>query len=275
MAVGKLLSNTKKTSQVPERKGNIFLNTATGEWVVRLGTLVGLLIIWEVYASGLSRALLAPPSEVAMAFYRQAFIEKTIWGPLGNSLVTLILGFGLSMLIGVPIGILMGRVRSIEYVADPYVSFLYALPHASLVPLMVIWFGFDLKFRLAYVVISAVFPVIINTMTGVKNVDPNLLDTGRAFCATERQTLRTIVLPSSLPYIFAGARQAFSASWVAVVVSEMTATLTGVGGTILHYVTRFQTADMLVSILLIMGIAASIQMLSDYFQGRLTPWHQR
>ena len=111
-------------------------------------------------------------------------------------------------------------------------------------------------------------------MVGVKNVSPDLLDTCRAFCASEKQTLGSIVLPSSLPYIFAGTRQAFSSSWVAVVVAEMTATLSGVGGSILRFVTRFQTADMFVSILLIMGIAAWIQAVSDYIQGRLTPWQK-
>ena len=175
---------------------------------------------------------------------------------------------------GVTIGVLMGRIRTFEHVADPYVSFLYALPHASLVPLMVIWLGFEFKFRLAYVVVSAVFPVIINTMTGVKNVSPDLLDTGHAFCANERQKLWTIVLPSCTPYIFAGARQAFSAAWVGVVVSEMIATLTGVGGKILHYVNQFRTADMLIYILMIMSVAIAIQGLSSLLQARLAPWQR-
>jgi len=227
-----------------------------------------------VYASGLNRALLAPPSEIAIAFYQQAFVQRTLGGVLTDSLITLFLGFALSMIIGVPVGILMGRIRTLEYVADPYVSFLYALPHVSLVPLMVIWLGFDLKFRLAYVVVSAVFPVIINTMTGVKNVDPDLLDTGHAFCASERQKLSTIVLPSSTPYIFAGARQSFSSAWVGVVVSEMIATLTGVGGKILTYANQYRTADMFVSILIIMCVAVTIQAISGYLQVRLAPWQR-
>lgn len=274
MAVGEGLSVAGTTRQAPARNFGAWLYTPGGVWAVRLTMLIGLVAIWQVYASGLNRALLAPPSEVAVAFYQQAFVQRTIWGALGDSLVTLFGGFALSMIIGVPVGILMGRVRTVEHVADPYVSFLYALPHVSLVPLLVIWLGFELKFRLAYVVVSAVFPVIINTMTGVKNVDPDLLDTGHAFCASERQKLWTIVLPSSAPYIFAGARQAFSSAWVGVVVSEMTATLTGVGGTILNYANRFRTADMLVSILIIMCVAVAIQALSGNLQSRLAPWQR-
>lgn len=274
MALSKQLSATGTTQKTSSKNVKGWLYTPSGIWIVRLTVLVGLVVIWQVYASGLNRALLAPPSEVAVAFYQQAFVQRTIWGALGDSLITLFLGFALSMAIGVPIGILMGRVKTIEHIADPYVSFLYALPHVSLVPLLVIWLGFELKFRLAYVVVSAVFPVIINTMTGVKNVDPDLLDTGHAFCATERQKLWTIVLPSSTPYIFAGARQAFSSAWVGVVVAEMTATLTGVGGTILNYANRFRTADMLVSILIIMCVAVSIQALSGNLQSRLAPWQR-
>ena len=274
IGISKTYTATRATNRAAADRTRPFLYTSVGVWTVRIGTLVGLLAFWQWYASGLSRALLAPPTEIAVAFYQQAIVQRTIWGALGDSLVTLFGGFALSMIIGVPIGILMGRVRTIEYIADPYVSFLYALPHASLVPMMVIWLGFELKFRLAYVVISAVFPVIINTMTGVKNVNPDLLDTGHAFCATERQKLFTIVLPSSGPYIFAGARQAFSASWVGVVVSEMIATLTGVGGNILNYANSFRTADMLVSIILIMLVAVAIQAFSNYLQTFLTPWQQ-
>lgn len=274
MALDKTLSAPVTAPRVYPRKTKPWLYTAGGVWTVRVVTLVGLLLIWQFYASGLNRALLAPPSEIAAAFYQQAFVSGTLWAALGDSLVTLFSGFALSMILGVPIGILMGRIRTVEHVADPYVSFLYALPHASLVPLMVIWLGFEFKFRLAYVVISAVFPVIINTMTGVKNVSPDLLDAGHAFCASERQKLWTIVLPSSTPYIFAGARQAFSSAWVGVVVSEMIATLTGVGGKILNYVNQYRTADMLVYILMIMCVAIAIQGVSSFLQGRMAPWQR-
>ena len=274
MAIDKPIAVVMTGTRRPEKKARPFLYTAAGIWTVRLVTLFGLLAVWQVYASGLSRALLAPPTEIAAAFYQQAIVQGTVWAALSDSLITLFAGFAVSMTLGVPIGVLMGRIRTFEHVADPYVSFLYALPHASLVPLMVIWLGFEFKFRLAYVVVSAVFPVIINTMTGVKNVSPDLLDTGHAFCANERQKLWTIVLPSCTPYIFAGARQAFSAAWVGVVVSEMIATLTGVGGKILHYVNQFRTADMLIYILMIMSVAIAIQGLSSLLQARLAPWQR-
>ncbi|HLG69749.1 MAG TPA: ABC transporter permease [Chloroflexota bacterium] len=249
-----------------------WLYRPSGVWTVRILTLAATLGIWQAYASGLNRALLAPPSEVAQALWEEAVTVGNIWPALGGSLLTLVSGFGLSMLVGVPLGIAMGRARTLEYVIDPYVSFLYALPHVALVPLMVIWFGFNLQFRLAYVFVSAVFPAIINTMVGVKNVDQELLDAGRAFCASERQVLRTIVLPSAVPYIFAGGRQALSSAWVGVVVSEILAALTGVGRLIVTYGDDYKTANMLVPIVVIMGIAVAIQSLTAKLQGRITRW---
>ncbi len=241
-------------------------------WTVRIATLAIILGTWQLYARHLQKAIAATPPEVARAFYHQVFTNHTIFTPLWSSMEALCLGFVISVVVGIPIGIAMGRWRSVEHVLDPYVSFLYALPHVAFVPVMIVWLGFRLEFRLAYVVLSAVFPVIINTMAGVKNVDPELLAAGKGFCANERQTLRTIILPAASPYMVAGGRQAFSSAWVGVVVAEVLSTQDGLGGLINHYSDYFLTADMYVPILLIMGIAIVIQSVTNVLQARLTPW---
>lgn len=249
-----------------------FLHRRTGIWTIRILTALAIFAAWQAYARNLSRALLAPPTEVAVAAYHQVFVNHSVFPALQSSMIALTLGFILALAIGLPIGVAMGRWRPIEYVLDPYVSFLYALPHVAFVPLMIIWLGFELKFRLAYVVFSAVFPVIINTMVGVKNVDPELIAAGKSFCASERKILRTIILPAASPFMVAGARQAFSSAWVGVVVAEVLSTQNGLGGLINHYGDYFQTADMFVPILFIMGIAVTIQTVAEFVQVRLTPW---
>ena len=249
-----------------------FLYRKSGIWTVRIATAAALLTGWQLYARTLPKALMPTPSSVAIEIYHLVAVTGDIRTALASSLTALGLGYSIALAVGLPIGIAMGRSRTVEHVLDPYVSFLYALPHVSFVPLMVIWLGFDLKFRLAYVVFSAVFPVIINTMTGVKNVDPELIDVGKSFCGTERQTLRTIILPAASPYMLAGARQAFSSAWVGVVVAEVLSTQTGLGGLITHFSNYFLTADMFVPILFIMLIAILIQVLTDVIQRRITPW---
>ena len=249
-----------------------FLYRKSGMWTVRIVTLAMILGFWQWWAEGRQRAIAATPHEFANAVYRQLVTDHTFYGPLWSSLEAFILGVMISLLLGIPIGIAMGRWRSAEHTIDPYVSFLYALPHVAFVPIMIVWLGFQLEFRLAYVVLSAIFPVIINTMTGVKNVDEQLLDAGRSFCADEKLLVRTVVLPAASPYIVAGARQAMSAAWVGVVVAEVLSTQTGLGGLINHYSDYFLTADMYVPILGIMVIAVTIQAIAGYFQYRLTPW---
>lgn len=249
-----------------------FLHRRSGVWTVRVLAFVLIVGGWEVYAADLPRALLAPPSEVAVAFYQQLFVDGSLRGALSSSLLSLVGGFGLALLFGIPLGVAMGRSRKLEHLVDPYVMFLYAIPNVALVPLFVIWLGFDFKLRLAYVVISSIFPIVINVMTGVKNVSVDLIECGQSFCANERQKLRTIVLPSAIPYIMTGARQGLSHAWVGVVVAEMLATLTGLGGLILTYGNRFRTADMLVPIVAIMLLAVFLQVGLARLQSGLTPW---
>lgn len=257
----------------PADRRRSFLYRPVGVWTVRISTAAVLFGGWQWYAYGKPGALTAPPTGVATALWRQTVVDGSIWGPLGSSMLGLTLGFLLALALGIPLGVVMGRWRGVEHVLDPYVMFLYALPHVSFVPLMIVWFGFELKFRLAYILFASIWPVLINTMTGVKSIDPELLAVGTSLCARERQMLRTIVLPAASPFVVAGARQAFSAAWVGVVVSEILSTQTGLGGEINRFGSFFLTADMIVPVIYIMIIAVIIQAVTAFLQNRLTPWH--
>lgn len=262
---------TKSGRKRPAKNGG---GSRRGDARIRIGTLAAILLIWEIGAANINRTLLAPPSEIFAAAYRQAFVDGTLWGPLGDSMFVLFTGLLASLVIGLPLGIAMGRWKTVGYVLDPYVTFLYALPHVALVPLMIIVLGFDYPFRLTYVVLSAVWPIIINTMVGVRSVDPNLVDAATAYCANERQIISRVILPAASPYMVAGFRQAFSAAWAGVIVSEMLSTLVGVGGLIKVFSVRFLTADMFVPIFVIMIIATVIQALTAWLQQRFTPWQR-
>ncbi len=191
-----------------------------------------------------------------------------------ETLVSLIAGLVAAVVVGIPVGILMGRSKIARLALDPYVTFLYVLPTIALIPLLIVWFGFELTLRIVMVFLSAVFPIIINTTAGVLNVDPELLDIGRSFTASEKQIVNTIVLPSAVPYMFAGLRIAFGAGFVGVIVAEMTASLAGLGGMIFRASGNFKTAEMFVPIIYIMTIGLSLYGLGNALQGRLTHWQQ-
>ena len=252
-----------------------FLYTAAGVWTVRVVTFVTLIAAWELYASGVSRALFAAPSAILESIIELTITEGSLWGAIAVSMGALVAGFGLAIVVGVLIGLVMGRFRPVEYVLDPYVSFLYALPSIALIPLLVIWFGIDMQLRLALVFLAGVFPVIINTMAGVKNVDSELIDVGRVACASERQMVTSIVLPAAMPFIVAGIRVALSQALVGVIVAEMTAIITGLGGMIIRFANFFQTANLFVPILAIMVVSVGLTTLLKWLERRLMPWDKR
>lgn len=251
-----------------------FLYRRSGIIITQVVTFVLLLAVWEWYASDKSIALIAPPSKIAEAAYRLVIVEQDLIFALGGSIWTMAIGMTLAIGLGVPLGILMGRSKTIENVLDPYVMFLYVLPSVAFVPVLVVMLGIDVKLRLALIFLSAVFPLMINTIAGVKNVDKELIDGGRSFCASELQIMRTIILPASVPFIFAGIRIGLSAAWVGAIVSEMTAIITGVGGLLLESASRFRTADVFVAIFGIMIVAVTIQVVTSAIEKRLTPWRR-
>lgn len=249
-----------------------FLYTRTGKWIVRIVTFLTIISVWEVYGQSVSRALFAPPSAILASFHRLALATDTLAQAVAVSMGSLVLGFGLAVLVGVTIGTLMGRNRTIEHLLDPYVSFLYALPTIALIPVLIIWVGIDISLRILMVFLSGVFLVIINTMVGVKHVDEELVDVARANAASELQIVRTVVLPGALPYIFAGMRVALAQSLIGIIVAEMTTTVTGLGAMIITAANFFRTADMFVPILTIMLTSIALTEGMRRLQAHLTPW---
>jgi NitT/TauT family transport system permease protein len=212
---------------------------------------------------------------VGKSLWNLLFVNRLLLSPILLSFEVLVVGYLISLLVGIPLGILMGRSRIAERLLDPYVKFLYALPHAVFIPIMVQWLGFQFKFAVAYVFVSAVFPVLINTVSGVKGTDQNLLDTGVSFGASERKIRSSIVIPAAFPMMLTGARLAFSASWVGVIIAEILTTSTGLGGDIQVYSDEFQVPAMYATIVAIMLIAVIILQLSVRLERTLTPWMPR
>ena len=216
--------------------------------------------------------MLPSPISVAVQFFNQTFVTGSIFGPLGQSLLLLITGFVLAVVLGVVLGLAMGQFRWLNNVLDPYVSFLYALPHAVFIPILVVWLGFGFSFGLGYVVISAIFPAMINAMQSVRTMKQEYPDLARSFNASRWDTTRTIIWPHSIPYIATGIRLSFSVSWIAVIVSEVLSSQQGLGGLITSYGDQYRTADMFVPVLYITVISVAILQLSTRLQPRLAPW---
>ena len=238
---------------------------------LRIGSVIGVLVLWELLGR-LDPIVASYPTAIAAAFVQLAFVDNTLWPAFATTLQGLVVGFVISSVLGVIIGFAMGRIRLVDLILDPYVSALYATPRIALVPLLVLWVGIDFELRVTIVVLSSIFPIIINTYIGAKSVDRELLDTGRAFAANGWQMLTTVVVPASLPYLFAGLRIGVARALVGIIVAEMTAAVTGTGQLIIQYGRFFQTDKLFVPVIILGLFSIVLAELVYFLQRRATPW---
>jgi NitT/TauT family transport system permease protein len=212
--------------------------------VLRIASVLVVLAGWQLFGSDLSTSF---PSKIATAAYH-TFTSEVI-PAFGDTLKGLGVGYGICVLAGVPIGLLMARVRLIELVLEPYVNALYATPRLALIPVLILWLGVTFQMRIAVVVVSGFFPIVLNTYLGAREVNPNLVDAGRAFAANSWQIMRTVVFPGSLPYTFAGMRIGLGRAFIGIIVAEIETSTLGIGNLISSDATEIRMAEMWVAII--------------------------
>jgi NitT/TauT family transport system permease protein len=183
-----------------------------------------LVLLWELFArSGLFTQALTPPvMHIARTVWR-TLLDGSILTNAGYTLARVLAGLLLACLVGIPIGILMGRFRVAERFFLPLVSVAMPIPSLAWVPLFILWFGIGEVTTLLVVGYAATFPVIYNVWTGVRAVNPLWTRSALAMDADQKQLFRSVVLPGASPYVFTGIRLAFGRAWIAVIGGEMLA----------------------------------------------------
>jgi NitT/TauT family transport system permease protein len=240
-------------------------------WVITVGSLVVLLGAWEIFGRDINPVFGSYPSEIALAFVELAKSGK-LMAALLESIQPFFAGYGLAILIGVPLGLLIGRFRVMEAALGIYVTAGYAMPLVALVPLLVLWLGLGFKVKVAVVFLMSVFPICINTWLGVNAVPKTLIEVGKSFVAPDSVILRRIILPATLPYIMAGIRLAVGRAVVAMVIAEFFTTISGLGAIIINSANNFDTATMFVPIVLLMVMAIGLNSLIGLTERLVAPW---
>jgi sulfonate transport system permease protein len=239
--------------------------------IVRLISLVFVLLIWEYYGRRVNPILFTYPSAIARAF---VFLVATgeLQSYMRESLLVLAYASILSVLAGVLLGVIMGRFSIVEWATDVYVNALYSTPMVALVPLIVLWFGFKVPAKVIIVFLFMVFPVLMNTYEGVKNVDRNLQEVARSFCSSESQLWRHLIIPSAVPFIVAGVRLAIGRGLVGMIVAEFYTSVTGLGYMIVRYANALETDKLFVPIVVVMILGVGLLSLAKWVEGRIAPW---
>lgn len=242
-------------------------------WTLRIASVAAILIAWQVYGGSINPILLSDPSAVAVAFVDMVR-DGTLGHALASSLEVLGLGFLFGAVAGVVIGLAAGRSETVAALIDLPVNALYAVPAVALVPVIVLWFGFEVTTKTIVVFFFVIFPVLINTTRGVREVDPELVEVARSFCSSERRMWFDLILPSALPFIVTGLRLAIGRALIGVIVAEFYTSLSGLGDLITTNASNFQTARMFVPIVVIALLGVFFTALLELAERRLVQWRQ-
>ena len=242
-------------------------------WALRIASVAAILIAWQLYGGSINPILLSDPSSVAVAFVDMVK-DGSLGHALASSLAVLGLGFLFGAAAGVLIGLAAGRSDMVSALIDLPVSAVYAVPAVALVPVIVLWFGFAVTAKTVVVFLFVIFPVLINTTRGVREVDPELLEVARSFCSSERRMWFDLVLPSALPFIVTGLRLAIGRALIGVIIAEYYTSLSGLGDLITTNASNFQTARMFVPIVVIALLGVVFTALLELAERRLVPWRR-
>jgi NitT/TauT family transport system permease protein len=233
--------------------------------------LLGGAAVWEALGWGLGLQWLPPFSKVMEAL--EQFVRSgAILANLGSSLQGLIVGFGLSLVMGLVVGGLMGRYRYVEKALDIYVHALFVCPSIVFAPIFFAIFGLSDASRIAIIVVYAMFVIVINTATAIRTVDPSLVEMARSFGCREHQIFARILLPASLPLVFAGIRLGMGRAVKGMINGEMLIAFVGLGALAQKYGAQFDAAKVFAIAMVVLIIGLVTNWLVQTFEHRLTSW---
>jgi NitT/TauT family transport system permease protein len=241
-----------------------------------LGAISVLAVIaaWEAlltYVFPLDPFFFTKPSLIAAAFKEQLQTAK-LWHDLAVSSRAFLWGFISAVAIGIPVGLVMGWQRRVEYALDPFLTALYASPLVALAPLLILVFGVGVLGKAALVFLLSVFPFVFNTYAGVKSTDLLLINVIRSFGGTDWDLYTKVILPSTMPYIIAGARLAIGRGLVGIIVGEFYAASEGIGFAISQAGDTYRLPEMFVGIIILAVIAVGLTELMRKLELVVSPW---
>jgi ABC-type nitrate/sulfonate/bicarbonate transport system permease component len=240
---------------------------------VRAVAVVAFFVVWEYFGRRMDPIFMAPPSAIfdaAVQLIANGALKKALIESLGPFAV----GMVLTVVIGIALGIVMAQWRVLEYVLDPFINALYAIPRIALVPLIILWAGLEFAGKVTILVSVAVFPIVVNTYSGIRDVRGSMLEIGRAYGATESQIFFKIVLPAALPFIMAGIRLSVGLAIIGIIVAEFFTAISGLGGMIVEYANVFATAKLFVPIIVIALVGVVLTELVMWLERRMSRWRR-
>ena len=232
--------------------------------------------VWEIAGRThlVNTVLLPPPSAIVPVLWTLVW-SGALFAPLAQTLLLLFAGYSIGCVLGVAFGLAMGWSRRADNLFEPLFELFRPIPIPALLPPLFLFLGFGVTMKTTVVALGAFFPVLINTIQGVRGVDPVALDTARTFrCPTGRMMLK-VVLPSALPMVLTGMRVSLGLGLILVVLAEMLAGQGGVGYAILDMQRSFEIAKMYAWIIVLALIGLGLNAIFQLVEAKVVPWRAK
>jgi sulfonate transport system permease protein len=231
-------------------------------------------VAWELLcrAGVIERRILPAPSEV-LESGRKLAASGELWRNLRVSLRRVLVGFTIGTLVGVSLGILVGFSRFADAMIDRTVQMVRAVPFLAITPLVIVWFGVGESGKIVLIALAATFPVYLNTVLGIRQVDPKLIDMSRVAGLKGFSLVRETILPGALPSVLNGVRLGLTYCWLALVIAETLGASAGIGFMATNAREFLQTDIVVLVILLYAGIGVGCDLIARTLERRLLSWH--
>jgi NitT/TauT family transport system permease protein len=242
-------------------------------WWFRYFVWAGMLLVWELWGRNQSPFLFTHPTAIV-----RALVGLTTNGELipavFDSLQILLVGYGLAVVLALPLGILAGRVNYIGRLLNPVMMAFYVTPRLALIPLIIIWIGIGFWAKIAVVWLICFFAIFFNVLHGMSSVSRTYVEVANAYGGNEWQILREVTLPAITPFIGTGLRLGLGLALIGTVVSEFLIGLNGLGGIIVYYSARLRVAQVFAAVFVILIIGVSLMALAYALERRLSHWQK-
>ncbi|MGA8114665.1 MAG: ABC transporter permease [Actinocatenispora sp.] len=238
--------------------------------LITAGSIIVVLVFWEIVGRQMNPIFASYPTAIVRKFGVQ--LGSGLLPALFDSLQPLLLGFFVAALVGIPVGLLIGRYRDADSALGTYVTAGYAMPLVALTPLFMLWFGLGFAVKVVIVMVMTVFPIVINTRAGVRAVPRSMIEVGTSFMASEFTVMRKIILPATVPHIMTGLRLGIGRAVIAIVIAEFFTAINGLGGQIILAGQRFDTAGLFVPVIVLMALGVGLTRLVGWLETKVAPW---
>lgn len=248
------------------RRENMIVN------ISRVVLAAGVLAAWELASGRLVSAFwVSSPSQIVLGF-RDLIVSGQLHTAIFNTMLEATIGFVAGAALGIFLGVVFGVNRIVARVLDPYLIGLYSLPRVALVPLFILWFGIGFEMKVIFTALLVFFPIFMNTLAGMRDVDDDLIDVIRVMGASRLDTITKVFIPSALTWVFAGLRISVPFALIGAVVAEMFSSNQGLGYLISLTANQFNTAGLFATLIVITVLGLCLDAVVHFFERRLLRW---